>query len=125
MDSENVIRSILIVCDYPNVFLEELLGMPPRRKIEFFIDLLSGTLLTSKTLYRMSRVELKKLNCQLTALRIKKLIRPSSSSWGVLVLFVKKKDETLRVRIDYRELNQLTIKNKYSLPRLDDLFDQL
>ena len=99
--------------------------MPPQREIEVAIDVVPGATPASITLYRMTPVELKELKLQLQELLEKQFIRPSVSPWGAPVLFVKKKDGTLRLCIDYRQLNKLTIKNKYPLPRIDDLFDQL
>jgi hypothetical protein len=108
-----------------NVFPEELLGIPPDREIEFTINLLPNTAPISKASYRMAPLELKELKDQLQELLDKGFIRPSVSPWGALVLFVKKKDGSMRLCIDYRELNKVTIKNRYPLPRIDDLFDQL
>ena len=107
------------------MFPEELLGLPPQREIEFAIDIVPGATPASITPYRMAPVELKELKLQLQELLEKGFIRPSVSPWGAPVLFVKKKDGTLRLCVDYRQLNKLTIKNKYLLPRIDDLFDQL
>ena len=103
----------------------ELLGIPPDREISFEIELLAGSAPVSKAPYKMAPAELKELQIQLQELLDKGFIRPSYSPWGAPVLFVKKKDGTLRMCIDYRELNKLTIKNKYPLPKIDDLFDQL
>ena len=116
---------ILTVSDFSNVFPEELPGLSPHREIDFAIDVVAGATPTSITLYRMAPVELKELKVQLQELLEKWFIRSSVSPWGAPVLFVKKKDGTLRLCIDYRQLNKLTIKNKYPLPRIDDLFDQL
>ena len=91
----------------------------------FAIDVVSGATLTSITPYRMAPVELKELKLQLQELLEKGFIRPSVSPWGALVLFVKKKDGTLLLCVDYRHLNKMIVKNKYLLPRIDDLFDQL
>ena len=102
-----------------------LLGLPPDREIEFAIDLAPGTEPVSKAPYMMAPVEMKELATQLQDLLEKGVIRPSVSPWGAPVLFVNKKDGSMRLCIDYRELNKLTIKNKYPLPRIDDLFDQL
>ena len=99
--------------------------MPPRREIEFAIDVVPSAALVSITPYRMAPVELKELKLQLQELLEKGFIRPSVSLWGAPVLFVKKKDGTLRLCVDYRQLNKMIVKNKYSLPRIDDLFDQL
>ena len=108
-----------------DVFLEELSGLPPHREIEFAIDVVPGSTPTSIIPYRMALLDLKELKFQLQELLEKGFIRPSVSPWGAPVLFVKKKDGTLRLCIDYRQLNKLTVKNKYLLPRIDDLFDQL
>ncbi|KAL5537990.1 hypothetical protein UlMin_046171 [Ulmus minor] len=105
--------------------MDDLPGIPPDREIEFEIELLPGTAPISKAPYRMAPTELKELQIQLQELIDKRFIRPSHSPWGAPVLFVKKKDGTMRMCIDYRELNKVTIKNKYPLPRIDDLFDQL
>ena len=100
-------------------------GLPPHREIEFCIDVVSDTAPISMPPYRMALAELKELKEQLQELLDKGFIRPSTSPWGAPVLFVKKKDGTLRLCIDYRELNKVIVKNKYPLPRIDDLFDQL
>jgi hypothetical protein len=107
------------------VFLEEVPGLPPRRDIGFSIELALGVVPVSRTPYRMSTPELVELKLQLKEMMDKGYIRPSVSPCGAPVLFVKKKDITLRLCIDYRQLNKVTIKNKYPLPRIDDLFDQL
>ncbi|KAA0063211.1 hypothetical protein E6C27_scaffold205G00190 [Cucumis melo var. makuwa] len=107
------------------VFRDDLSGLPPDREIEFTIELLPGTAPISQAPYRMAPSELKELKMQLQELVDKGYIRPSVSSWGAPVLFVKKKDGTLRLCIDYRQLNKVTIRNKYPLPCIDDLFDQL
>ena len=119
------VSDIPTVSDFPDVFLEELPGLPPQREIEFAIDLVPGATPASVTPYRMAPLELKELKLQLQELLDKGFIRPSVSPWGAPVLFVKKKDGTLRLCVDYRQLNKLTVKNKYPLPRIDDLFDQL
>ena len=113
------------VFDYSDVFSEELPGLPPHREIEFAIDVVPGATPTSITLYRMALVELKELNLQLQELLEKGFIRPSVSPWGAPVLFVKKKDGMLWLCVDYRQLNKMTVKNKYPLLRIDDLFDHL
>ncbi|KAL5553968.1 hypothetical protein UlMin_041370 [Ulmus minor] len=118
-------EDVHVVRNFLEVFPEDLPGLPPDREIEFEIELLPGTSPISKAPYRMAPAELKELKEQLQELLDKKFIRPSYSPWGAPVLFVKKKDGTLRMCIDYRELNKVTIKNKYPLPRIDDLFDQL
>ena len=114
-----------IVCDYSDVVLEELPGLTPQREIEFAIDVIPGATPASITLYRMALMELKELKLQLQELLEKGFISPNVSPWGAPVLFVKKKDGTLRLCVDYRQLNKMTVKNKYPLPRIDDLFDQL
>jgi hypothetical protein len=122
---ESLVEKILVVCDYPDVFLNELPGMPPDRDIEFAIELQPGTAPISKRPYRMPPAELAELKKQLQELLDKGFIHPSTSPWGCPALFVKKKDESLRLCVDYRPLNAVTIKNKYPLPRIDVLFDQL
>ena len=119
------VSDIPIISKISDVFPEEFPGLPPQREIEFAIDVVPGATLTSITPYRMAPVELKELKLQLQELLEKWFIRPSVSPWGAPVLFVKKKDGTLRLCINYRQLNKLTVKNKYLLPRIDDLFDQL
>jgi hypothetical protein len=100
-------------------------GLPPDRDIEFAIDLVPGTALIAKRPYRMTTPELMELRKQLNELEQKGYVRPSSSSWEAAALFVEKKHKSQRLCIDYRALNELTIKNKYLLPRIDDLFNQL
>ena len=107
------------------IFLKELLGLPPHRGIEFCINGVSNTAPISMPPYRMASVELRELKEQLLELLDQGFIRPNTSSWGALVLFVKKEDGTLRLCIDCGGLNKVTFKNKYPLPRIDDLFDQL
>ena len=114
-----------VVCEYVDVFLDELPGLPPHRIVDFGIELHPGTSPISMTPHRMAPVELQELRVQLQELLNKGFIRPSTSTWGAPVLFAKKKDKTLRLCIDYRQLNRVTIKNRYPLPRIDDLFDQL
>ena len=111
--------------EYPDVFPENLPGLPPDRVVDFSINLLPGTSPISKAPYRMAPAEMKELKDQLQELLSLGFIRPSVSPWGAPVLFVKKKDGSMRLCIDYRELNKVTIKNRYPLPRIDDLFDQL
>jgi hypothetical protein len=118
-------RNIRVVRDFPDVFPEDLPEMPPDREVEFAIDLLHGTAPISKRPYRMSVEELKELKKQLTELQEAGYIRPSSSPWGALVLFVQKNDDSQMMCVDYRSLNDVTIKNKYPLPRIEDLFDQM
>nr|GEZ80800.1 putative reverse transcriptase domain-containing protein [Tanacetum cinerariifolium] len=114
-----------IVSEFPDVFPDELPGIPPVREVEFNIELIPGAEPISKAPYRMAPVELKELKDQLQELLERGFIRPSVSPWGTPVLFVNKKDGSMRLCIDYRELNKITIRNHYPLPRIDDLFDQL
>ncbi|KAL1533106.1 hypothetical protein AAHA92_33038 [Salvia divinorum] len=122
---ERKIEDVAIVRDFPDVFPDTLPGPPPDRQLDFIIDLEPGSAPVSKAPYRMAPKELEELKIQLQELLDVGFIRPSVSPWGAPVLFVKKKDGTVRMCIDYRELNKLTPKNKYPLPRIDDLFDQL
>jgi hypothetical protein len=119
------IEDVPVVREYPDVFLEEFHGMPPDRDIEFIIDLIPGTSPIAKRPYRMAAPELEELKKQLGELQRSGFIKPSSSPWGALVLFVEKKDKSMRMCVDYHSLNEVTFKNKYPLPRIDDLFDQL
>ena len=114
-----------VVNEFPDVFPEDLPGLPPEREVEFGIDVIPDTQPISIPSYRMAPPELRDLKEQLKDLLEKRFIRPSMSPWGAPVLFVRKKDGSLRMCIDYRQLNKVTIKNKYPLPRIDDLFDQL
>ncbi|GJZ23774.1 putative reverse transcriptase domain-containing protein, partial [Tanacetum coccineum] len=111
--------------DFPDVFLEDLPGLPLTQHVEFQIDLIPGAAPVAWAPYRLTPSKMKELSEQLKELSDKGFIRPSSSPWGAPVLFVKKKDGSFRMCIDYRELNKLTVKNRYPLPRIDDLFDQL
>ncbi|GJY20160.1 putative nucleotidyltransferase, ribonuclease H [Tanacetum coccineum] len=119
------LSDIPIVRDFTDVFPEDLLGLPPQRQVEFRIDLIPGATPVAKSPYLLAPSEMQELSEQLQELQDNGFIRPSHSLWGAPVLFVKKKDGSLRMCIDYRELNKLTIKNRYPLPRIDDLFDQL
>ncbi|GJV36311.1 putative reverse transcriptase domain-containing protein [Tanacetum coccineum] len=119
------LEDVPIVQDFPEVFPEDLPGLPPTRQVEFQIDLVPGAAPVARAPYRLAPSEMKELSEQLKELSDKGFIRPSSSPWGAPVLFVKKKDGSFRMCIDYRELNKLTVKNRYPLPRIDDLFDQL
>ena len=112
----------LVVCEYEDVFLDELPGLPLHRDVDFVIELHPGTSPVSMA-HRMAPVELQELKVQLQELLDKGFIRPCTSPGGAPVLFAKKKDKTLRLCIDYRHLNRITIKNRYPLPRIDDLFD--
>ncbi|GKB72790.1 putative reverse transcriptase domain-containing protein [Tanacetum coccineum] len=109
----------------PGSLTYDLSGLPPVREIEFRIDLILGASLVVKLPYRLAPSEMLELSNQLKELQEKGFIRPSHSPSGAPMLFVKKKDGAMRMCIDYRELNKLTIKNHYPIPRIDDLFDQL
>jgi hypothetical protein len=122
---ERILEDIHVVREFPDVFSDDLLGVPPERAIEFKIELQPGTAPISKALYKMSREELAELKIQLKDLLDKGFIRPSSSPWGCPALFVSKKYKGLHLCVDYRPLNAVTIKNKYPLPHIDILFDQL
>ena len=113
-----------MVNEFLDVFLEEIPGMPPKREIYVTIDLVPGTAPSSKAPYRMAPAELSELKEQLQDLLDKSYIRHSASLWGALVLFVRKKDGSIKWCINCWKLNKVTIKNKYPLPRIDDLFDQ-
>ncbi|GJR52461.1 putative reverse transcriptase domain-containing protein [Tanacetum coccineum] len=119
------LEDVPIVRDFPEVFPEDLSGLPPTRQVEFQIDLVPGAAPVARAPYRLAPSEMKELSEQLKELSDKGFIRPSSSPWGAPVLFVKKKDGSFWMCIDYRELNKLIMKNRYPLPRIDDLFDQL
>ena len=123
--SEVRFEDVPVVRDFLDVFPDDLPGLPPEREIDFLIDLVPGTAPISLPPYRMAPVELKELKTQLQELMDRGFIRLSISPWGAPVLFVKKKDDTWRLCIDYKQLNKVTIRNKYPLPRIDDLFDQL
>ena len=124
-DDEKKIEDIPVVRDFSDVFPDDLPGLPPHRQVEFGIDLTPGAAPIARAPYRLAPPEMQELSSQLQELLEKGFIRPSSSPWGAPILFVKKKDGSLRMCIDYRELNKVTIKNRYPLPRIDDLFDQL
>ncbi|GJR30809.1 putative reverse transcriptase domain-containing protein [Tanacetum coccineum] len=119
------LKDVPIVRDFPKVFLEDLSGLPPAQPMEFQIDLIPGAAPVARAPYRLAPFEMKELSEQLQEISDKGFIRPSSSPWGASVLFVKKNDGSFRICIDYRELNKLTVKNRYPLLRIDDLFDQL
>jgi hypothetical protein len=119
------IEKILVVWEFPDVFLDDLSGIPPERDIEFKIELQHGTTPIARSPYKMSQDELAELKIQLKDLLDKGYIRPSSTPWGCPTFFVSKKDKELLLCVDYRPLNAITIKNKYPLPRIDILFDQL
>jgi hypothetical protein len=114
-----------VVIEFPNVFPEELPGMPPDRDIKFVIELKPDTTPIYKTPYRMATPELAELKEYIMELLEKGFIHPSSSPWGAPIIFVLKKDGTQMLCVDYHALNEVTVKNKYLLPRIDDLFDQL
>ncbi|GJR53047.1 putative reverse transcriptase domain-containing protein [Tanacetum coccineum] len=122
---EKKLDDIQVIRDFPKVFPDDLSGLTPVREIEFRIDLIPGASPVVKSPYRLASSEMLELSNQLKELQEKGFIRPSHSPWGAPMLFVKKKDGSMRMCIDYRELNKLTIKNRYPLPRIDDLFDQL
>ncbi|GKD72826.1 putative reverse transcriptase domain-containing protein, partial [Tanacetum coccineum] len=122
---ERQIEDVPVVRDFSEVFPEDLPGLPPTRQVEFHIELIPGAAPVARAPYRLAPAEMKELAEQLKELSDKGFIRPSSSPWGAPILFVKKKDGSFRMCIDYRELNKLTVKNHYPLPRIDDLFDQL
>ena len=119
------LEDIPIVQEFPDVFTDDISGLPPDRAIEFVIKLIPRTEPISVPPYRMAPADLKELKAQLEEFLSKGFIRPSISLWGAPVLFVKKKDGSLRLCIDYRQLNRATIRNQYLLPRIDELFDQL
>ena len=114
-----------MVCEFSDVFPEDLPGLPPDREAEFSIDLEPGTAPISRCPYRMAPRELAEMKKQLEELMDKGFIRPSSSPWGYAAIFVKKKDGTLWMCVDYRPLNVVTVNNKYPLSRIDTLFNQL
>ncbi|GJZ00094.1 putative reverse transcriptase domain-containing protein [Tanacetum coccineum] len=122
---EKQMEDMPVIYDFPEVFLEELLGLSPPRQVEFWIDVVPGAAPVARALYRLAPSEIRELSIQLQELLEKGFIHLSSSPWGAPVLFVKKKDGSFRMCIDYHELNKLTIKNRYPLPRIKDLFDQL
>jgi hypothetical protein len=123
-DKVKKVEKCTILKEFEDVF-KEIPEFPPKRDIDFSINLIHGVAPVSKTPYRMSVLEFKELYMKLEELLKKGYTCPSVLTWGAPVLFVKNKDGTLRLCIDFRNLNKVTIKNKYSLPRIDDLFDQL
>ncbi|GAU44151.1 hypothetical protein TSUD_399730, partial [Trifolium subterraneum] len=125
LESGAKLEGIPVVREFSDVFPEDISDLPPEREVEFGINLVPGTSPISMAPYRMSASELNELKKQLEELLEKKFIRPSVSPWGAPVLLVKKKEGSMRLCIDYRQLNKVTIKNKYPLPRIDDLMDQL
>ncbi|GJW80226.1 putative reverse transcriptase domain-containing protein [Tanacetum coccineum] len=123
---EKRLEDVPVVQEFPEIFPKDLPGIPPTRQVEFRIDWYRCVYTpVARAPYRLAPSEMKELAEQLQELTDKGFIRPSSSPWGAPVLFVKKKDGSFRMCIDYRELNKLTVKNRYPLPRIDDLFDQL
>nr|KYP61701.1 Retrovirus-related Pol polyprotein from transposon 17.6 [Cajanus cajan] len=125
LETDSKLDEIPLVREFPEVFPKDVSSLPPEREIEFSIDLVPGTPPISIAPYRMSPTELVELKKQIEELQGKQFIRPSVSPWGAPVLLVKKKDGSMRLCVDYRQLNKVTIKNKYPLPRIDDLMDQL
>ncbi|GJR59078.1 putative reverse transcriptase domain-containing protein [Tanacetum coccineum] len=122
---EKRLEDVPTVRDFPEVFPEDLPRLPPIRQVEFQIDLVPGAAPVARAPYRLAPSEMEELSAQLQELSDKGFIRPSSSPWGAPVLFVKKKDGSFEMCIDYRELNKLIVKNRYPLLRINDLFDQL
>ena len=118
-------EKIPVVKEFPNVFPEELLEIPPEGEVDLSVEVVHGTNPISRSPYCMAPTELKELKTQLQELLDRGFIRPSVSLWGALILFIKKKDGTLRMCIDYRKINNVTVKNKYLLSRIEDLFYQL
>ncbi|GJU98476.1 putative reverse transcriptase domain-containing protein, partial [Tanacetum coccineum] len=118
-------EEIIVVRDFPEVFLDDLLGLSPVREIKFWIELIPSATPVAKSPYDLAPSKLEELSGQLKELQDKGFIRPSSTPWGAPILFMKKKYGSFRMCIDYRELNKLIVKNCYPLPRIDDLFDQL
>nr|GEV07047.1 putative reverse transcriptase domain-containing protein [Tanacetum cinerariifolium] len=122
---EKRLEDIPVVREFLKVFLEDLPGLPLVLQVEFQIDLIPGAAPVARAPYRLAPSEIQELSDQLQELADRGFIRPSTSPWGAPVLFVKNKDRYFRMCIDYRELNKLTVKNRYPLPRIDDLVDQL
>nr|GFC46990.1 putative reverse transcriptase domain-containing protein [Tanacetum cinerariifolium] len=119
------LQDVPVICNFPEVFPDDLPGLPPPRQVEFKIEVIPNAAPVARTSYHLAPSELKELSNQLKELSEKGFIRPSSLPWGAPMLFVKKKDGSFRMCIDYQELNKLIVKNWYPLPRIDDLFDQL
>nr|GEU31410.1 putative reverse transcriptase domain-containing protein [Tanacetum cinerariifolium] len=122
---EKRLKDIPVVREFPKVFLEDLPGLPLVLQVEFQVDLIPEAPPVACALYRLAPSELQELSDQLQELADRGFIRPCTSPWGAPILFVIKKDRSFRMCIDYRELNKLTVKHRYPLPRIDDLFDQL
>lgn len=119
-----MIDEVPVIREYPNIFSEDLPRVPPERKVECQIDLLPSAAPIAKALYRLAPPEMQEFSTQLQELLKKGFIRPSSSPWGASSLFVKKKDGSHQMCIDYWEYNKLMVKNRYPLLRINDLFDQ-
>jgi hypothetical protein len=119
------LEHLLVVREFADIFPEELPGMPSERELEFTIDLKPGTELIARMPHRMSTLELQELRMKLKELLDLGLMRPSVSLWGAPIIFIRKKDGLWRLYIDYRQLNKETIKNRYLLPRIEDLFNQI
>ncbi|GJR21238.1 hypothetical protein Tco_0969765 [Tanacetum coccineum] len=122
---DKCLEDVPVIRDFPEVFVDDLPGLPPPRQVEFRIDLVPGATPVARAPYRLTSSEMKEISVQLQELLEKGFIRPSSSQWEALVLFVKKKDGSFQMCINYRELNKLTIKNRYPLPRIDDRFERV
>ncbi|GKC98589.1 hypothetical protein Tco_1168864 [Tanacetum coccineum] len=120
---EKRLKDVSTVQDFPKDFLEDLPGLPSTRQVEFEINFVPGAEPVARAPYRLAPSEMQELSTQLQEQSDKGFIRPSSSPWGAPVLFIKKKDGSFWICIDYRELNKLTVKNRYPLPRINDLFD--
>ena len=125
VEEKRELSQMPVVREYPEVFPEEICDLPPEREVEFSIDLIPGASPISIAPYRMAPVELAEVKKQVEELLERRFVRPSASPWGAPVLLVKKKDGSMRMCVDYRQLNKVTVKNKYPLPRIDDLMDQL
>ena len=119
------LENIQVVKEFPDVFPEEQPGLPPKREVDLYVENLPRTTPISRAPYRMAPTDLKELKIQLQELLNKGFILLSVSPWGAPILFVKKKHGTLRMCIDYRQINKVTMKNKYPLSRIEDLFYQL
>ncbi|KAJ9536161.1 LOW QUALITY PROTEIN: hypothetical protein OSB04_un000662 [Centaurea solstitialis] len=121
---KRTVADVPVVSEYPDVFPDDLPSIPFERQVEFWIDLVPGAALVAKAPYRLAPPEMQDLSKQLEECLDKGFIRPSTSPWGAPIMFMEKKG-SMQMCIDYRELNKLTVKNRYLLPRIDDLFDQL
>ncbi|GKB95060.1 hypothetical protein Tco_0981197, partial [Tanacetum coccineum] len=119
------LKDVPTIRDFLEVFPEDLPGLPPTQQVEFQIDLVPGAAPMARASYRLAPSKLQELSTQLQELSDNGFIRPSPSPWGAPVLFVKKKDGSVRMCIDYCELNKMTVKNRCPLSRINDLFDQL